>query len=203
LELSSVGDHPPASPASPKILTKCDTDYAQLRPFFGWLSADIIKKTFDHTTQYTRLPAVTLLKKAFKSLNLALNVYHRQEDVACDIVYSDVPAISDGSTAAVIFVGVTTQVTDVYGIKNDRQFVNTLEDNIIQRGAPHKLISDRGQALVSNKVADILCTFCIKNWQSEPHKQHQNSAERQYQTIKNCTNCVLDRSGASAYTWLL
>jgi hypothetical protein len=79
------------------------------------------------------------------------------------IVYSDVPAISDGSTAAVIFVGVTTQITDVYGIENYRQFVNTLEDNIIQRGAPHKLISDRGQALISNKVADILCTFCIKN----------------------------------------
>jgi hypothetical protein len=51
-------------------------------------------------------------------------------------VYSDVPAIYDGSTAAVIFVGTNTQVTDVYGIKTDKQCVNTLEDNIIQRGAP-------------------------------------------------------------------
>jgi hypothetical protein len=84
LELSSVGDPPPASPASPKILTKHDPDYAQLRPFLGWLSADRIKKTFDHTTQYARLPAGTLPKKAFKSPNLALNVYRRQEDVACD-----------------------------------------------------------------------------------------------------------------------
>jgi hypothetical protein len=113
--------------------------------------------------------------------------------VACDIVCSDVPAIYDGSTAAVSFVGVTTQVTDVYGIKNDRQFVNMLEENIIQHGAPHKLISDRGQALVSNKVVDILRTFFIKNWQSEPHQQHQNPAERRYQTIKNCNNRILDR----------
>jgi hypothetical protein len=77
-----------------------------------------------------------LLKKAFTSPNPALNVYHCQEDVACDIVYSDVRAIYDGSTADVTFVGVNTQVTDVYGIKTDKQFVSTLEDYIIQCGAP-------------------------------------------------------------------
>jgi hypothetical protein len=129
-----------------------------------------------------------------------LNVFRCQEDVACDIVYSDVPAIYDGSTAAVIFVGVNAQVTDVYGIKTDKQFVNMLEDNIIQRGAPFKFISDRGQSIVSNKVAEILRTFRIDNWQSEPHQQHQNPAERRYQTIRNYTNRILDRSGAPAYT---
>jgi hypothetical protein len=46
------------------------------------------------------------------------------------------PSMMVPLTAAVIFVGVNTQVTDVYGIKTDKQFVNTLEDNIIQRGAP-------------------------------------------------------------------
>jgi hypothetical protein len=40
---------------------------------------------------------------------------------------------------------------------------------------------------------------CIVNWQSEPHQQHQNPAERRYQTIKNCTI----RTGAPANTWLL
>jgi hypothetical protein len=43
--------------------------------------------------------------------------------------------------------------------KTDKQLVNTLQDNIIQRGAPLKLLSDRGQAIVSHKVADILRTF--------------------------------------------
>jgi hypothetical protein len=52
----------------------------------------------------------------------ALNVYRRNEAVACDILYSDVPAVYDRETAAVIFVGVNTQVTDVYGIKKDSQF---------------------------------------------------------------------------------
>jgi hypothetical protein len=75
--------------------------------------------------------------------------------------------------------------------------VNTLEDNIIQRGAPLKVISDRGQAIVSQKVADILPSFCINNWQSEPHQQNHNPA---YQTIKSCTNRILDRTGAPAHT---
>jgi hypothetical protein len=43
-------------------------------PLFGWMSADIIKKTFEHTAQYTRLPTGTMLKKAFRSPHPALNV---------------------------------------------------------------------------------------------------------------------------------
>jgi hypothetical protein len=83
-----------------------------------------------------------MLRKAFWSPNPALNIYRRNEDVTCDIVYSYVPAIFDGSTAAVISVGTSTKVTEKHGIKKDNQFTNTLEDNIIQRGAPNCLLSD-------------------------------------------------------------
>jgi hypothetical protein len=38
-----------------------------------------------------------------------------------------------------------------------------LEDNMIQRVAPHKLISNSAQVIVSNKVQDILRTLCIKS----------------------------------------
>jgi hypothetical protein len=40
----------------------------------------------------------------------------------------------------------------MYGIKTAKQFVNTLEDNIIDRGAPHKLISDCAQVIISDKI---------------------------------------------------
>jgi hypothetical protein len=126
---------------------------------FGWASTNLIQKTFVHTTQHAHLPDSTMLKKAFNSPSPALNVYHHQEDVACDTVYSDVPAIYDGANAAVKFVGITTQMIDVYGIKCDNRFVNTLEINIIQKGVPNKLISDRGQSIVSYKVKDILLFF--------------------------------------------
>ena len=195
--------HGEPPPPSPRVINTKEPDYVRMRPLFGWLPADIIKKTFQHTTQYARLPTGTLLKRSFKSANPALNVLRRKEAVACDIVYSDTPAIDDGSTAAVVFTGYDTQVTDVYGIKTDKQFVNTLEDNIRERGAPTKLISDRAQVEIGKKVLDILRTLVIGAWQSEPHQQQQNPAERRIQTLKNITNHILDRTGAPDYTWLL
>ena len=195
LDVPSLGPH---------ITSHKPPDYAKLRPLFGWLPTETIKKTFEQTTQYARLPSgTTLLKRSFKSSNPAMNVPRRNESVACDIVYADVPAIDDGSTAAVLFTGYDTQVTDIYGIKTDRQFVNTLEDNIRQRGAPNKLISDRAQVEISNKVLGILRALVIGDWQSEPHQQQQNPAERRYQTVKQAANRILDRTGAPANTWLL
>jgi hypothetical protein len=186
-----------------KITTKREPDHASLRPLFGWLSSDIIKKTIENTTQYAQIPTETLLKRTFKSPNPALNNARRNEAVACDIVYSDTPVINDGSVAAVIFVGIDSQVTNIYGIKTDKYFVNTLEDNIIDCGAPHKLISDRAQVIISNKIIDILRTLCIKSWQSEPYQQQQNPAERYYQTLKTAANRIMDHTGAPPKTWLL
>ncbi len=187
----------------PRLVNKKCPDYQALRPFFGWLSTDVIKDTFEHTTQYARITTGTLLKCVFKSANPALNVHRRNEPVAADIVYADTPAVDNGSTAAVLFVGTESLVTDTYGIKTDKQFVNTLEDNIRERGAPHKLISDRAQVEIGKKVLDILRTLFISGWQSEPHQQQQNPAKRRYQTIKNTANCIMDCTGAPAYTWLL
>jgi hypothetical protein len=72
------------------------------------------------------------------------------------VILLDVPAIFDGSTAAGIFFRISSKVTDVQGIKRDNQLVNTLEDTIIWRGAPNRLLSDRGQAIISHKVEDVL-----------------------------------------------
>ena len=138
-------------------------------------------------------------RKHFKSRFPALNVHRRNEAVATDTVYSDTPAIDNGATSAQIFVGTESLVTDVYGMKSDRDFVNTLQDNIRKRGAMQKLISDRAQVEISNKVLDIMRNFIIDDWQSEPYHEHQNPAERRYQTIKTYTNKVLDRTGAPGY----
>ena len=44
----------------------------------------------------------------------------------------------------------------MYSIKTDKEFVNTLKDNIKKRGAIDKLISDRAKVEVSSWVQDIL-----------------------------------------------
>ena len=173
-----------------------------LRPYFGWAPIGTIKKTLDLTTQYGHLSQGTHLKQFFKSPNPALNVHRRNEPLACDIIYSDTPALSGGQSSAVIFVGLHTYVTDVFGLKRDKQFINTLEDVIRFRGAPTKLISDRAQVEISEKVTNLLRTLFIPSWQSEPYHQHQNFAERRIQDLKRMCNTILDRTGAPPSLWL-
>ena len=186
-----------------RAIKPAERDYESLRKHFGWANADVVKKTFENTTQMGRLSNATHLKKHYQSPNPALNIPRRHEPVATDYVYADVPAIDNGSVGAQIFVGTESDVVDAEGLKSPKQFVNTLEDNIRKRGAMDKLISDRAQVEISNRVLDILRALFISSWQSEPHQQHQNAAERKYQTIKRNVNTVLDRTGAPAYTWLL
>jgi hypothetical protein len=142
--------------AAPKFVMTSEPDYGQLRPRLGWLPIDAIKKTFEHTTQLARMPMSTILKKQYKSLNPALNVHPRDEPVATDTIYSDTPAIDCGITSAQLFVGTKTHTADVYPIKSNKQFVNMHLDNITQRGAPTKLISDRAQVEISEHVKQVL-----------------------------------------------
>jgi len=167
-------------------------DYESHRKHFLWLPVDTVKHTFDKTTQYARMPVGTRLKQFFKSPFPALNHPRRSEDVATDTVYSDTPAIDSGATMAQLFVGLDSTVTDVYPMKTEKQFVNTLEDNIRERGAMSRLISDRAASEISQRVKDILRALFIRSWQSEPDHQHQNFAERRINTIKDATNRLME-----------
>ena len=185
-------------------LKQNEPNYEALQPNFGWAPLDVIKNTFKNTTQYVRsLHLYNDMRKHYKSRFPAFNVMRRNEAVATDTIFSDTSAIDDGSKCAQFFVGRESLVSDVYGMKTDKEFVNTLEDNIRRRGAMDKLISDRAKSEISEKVLDILRALMIKDWQSEPYHQHQNFSERRYATIKSRTNVILNRTGAPAHTWLL
>ena len=66
-------------------------------------------------------------------------------------------------------------------MKRDKQFVITLEEDIHARGAMSKLISDINQYEVSNHANIILQALFIDDCNIEPHYQHHNLAEHQYQ----------------------
>jgi hypothetical protein len=102
-----------------------------------------------------------------------------------------------------VFVGCHTDVTDVYPLQTEKQFVNTLEDNIRDRGAPSKLLSDRAQVEISGRALELLQVLSVPQWQSEPHHQWQNYAERRIQFIKQVSNTIMDRTGAPPEMWLL
>ena len=107
--------------------------------------------------------------KHFKTRFPAANIHRRNKPVATDTVFSDTPAIPGGHKCAHSSLESRPFVTDCYPMKTDAEFVNTLEDNIRERGAMDKLVSNRAQAETSNKVKDILRHYEIKDWQSLPH----------------------------------
>ena len=198
------GEFPVKSPLlKPRVVSTAEPDYEKLVPFFAYQPVEAIKHTWHNSTQFARVPMSTHLKRHFKSPFPAHNVHRRNEPIATDTVYSNTPAVDNGAKYAQFFVGTDSMVCDVFPMKTDKQFVNTLEDIIRRRGAPTKLVSDSAQVEISQKVQDILRSLCIDDWQSEPHQQHQNPAERRYQTVKRITSTLMDRTGASADTWFL
>ena len=113
-----------------------ETDWNALRPFFAWTSPSSIKDTFNVTTRHGTAPHTKdYIKKHFKSRNPVFNIPRRSEAVATDTIFSDTPAVDDGSTMAQFFCGRETLVCDAYGIKSTKQFINTFPDNIRKRGS--------------------------------------------------------------------
>ena len=181
-----------------------EPDWNALRPFFAWTSPSSIQDTFNVTTRHGTAPHTQdYIKKHFKSRNPVFNIPRRSEAVATDTIFSDTPAVDDGSTMAQFFCGRDTLVCDANGIKSTKQFINTLSDNIRKRGAMDTLISDGGKYEISNRVTDLLRSLFIQDYQSEPYHQHQNKAENRFGLAKRYTNTVMNTSGCPACCWLL
>ena len=83
-----------------------EEDWKSLRPYFGWQSEQVIKNTYQVMSRFGgTIPQHDYLKKHFKSRNPVFNIPRRNEAVATDTIFSDTPAINDGSTMAQFFVG--------------------------------------------------------------------------------------------------
>ena len=181
-----------------------EPDWNALRPFFAWTSPSSIKDTFNVTTRHGTAPHTQdYIKKHFKSRTPVFNIPSRSEAVATDTIFSDTPAVDDGSTMAQFFCGRDTLVCDAYGIKSTKQFINTLSDKIRKRGAMDTLISDGGKYEISKQVTDLLRSLFIQDYQSEPYHHHQNKAENRFGLAKRYTNTVMNTSGCTACCWLL
>ena len=82
-----------------------EPDWNALRPFFAWTSPSSIQDTFNVTTRHGTAPHTQdYIKKHFNSHNPVFNIPRRSEAVATDTIFSDTPAVDDGSTMAQFFV---------------------------------------------------------------------------------------------------
>ena len=181
-----------------------EPDWNTQRPSPAWTSPSSIKDTFNVTTRHGTAPNTQdYFKNHFKPRNPVSSIPRCSEDLATDTIFSDTPAVDDGSTMAQFFCGHDTLVCDAYGIKSTKQFINTLSDNIRKWGAMDTLISDGGNYDISKGVTDLLHSLFIQDYQSESYRQDQTKTETCFGPAKRCTNTVMNTSGYLACCWLL
>jgi hypothetical protein len=184
-------------------------DFTRLKPHFGFVPAQRIQKTLENTTQFRRMDARLPLRKHFKSRFPEANVPRRNEIVATDTFFSDVPAHDDGilghggALMVQVYCGTTSLITALYPMSRESEMPSTLLDFIRQWGAPNGLFSDNAKVQIGKTVQSILRMYCTDALQCEPHHQHQNPAERRIQDIKRISTTMMDRTGTPASFWLL
>ena len=62
------------------------------------------------------------------------------------------------------------------------------------------ILTDGGKYEISKKVANILRSLFIKQYESEPYHQHQNRADG---VAKRYINTLMNLAGVPAHSWLL
>lgn len=114
--------------------------FAKVHPLIGGVSLEISPRTsnFEKTSSMHIYQKELLwtghLHHQIQHLAWYM-IYTHNMSVPCDAYYADTSALYDGPVVALLFVVVSstrTQVINVYGIKTYKEFVNSLEDNVIQ-----------------------------------------------------------------------
>ena len=195
--------------AFPQCLHRHFRDLDILKPHFGWVSADCIQRTLEHTTQFYRAANHFPFCRHFKSRFPAANVRRLPEWYSTDTIFSDVPAADDGipghggCTMAQLYSGIDSHFLKLIPMSSEKDLPFTLEEFIRDHGAMQGLKSNNAKSETSRAMHDILRLYCIKDKQSKPHYENQNPIERCIQDIKCMTNNIMDRVACPAKYWLL
>ena len=141
-----------------------EPDWDALRPFFAWTSPSSIKDTFNVTTRHGTAPHTQdYIKKHFKSRNPVFNIPRRSEAVATDTIFSDTPAVDDGTTMAQFFCGRDTLVCDAYGIKSTKHS-STPSLITSQKGepwTPSSVMEANMKSPSESLISSVPCSFKI------------------------------------------
>ena len=180
-----------------------EPDWNSQRPFLAWTSTSSIKDTFNVTTRHETAPNTQdYIKHHFKPRNPVFIIPRCSEDLATDTIFSDTPAVDDGSTMTKFFYGHDTFACDTYGIKSTKQFISTLSSNTRKWGAMITLTRDGGTYDISKGVTNLPHSLFIQDFKSEPYHQHQNKVKNRFGHAKHYPKTVMNTSGCPACSWL-
>ena len=180
-----------------------EPDWNSQRPFLAWTSTSSIKDTFNVTTRHETAPNTQdYIKHHFKPRNPVFSIPRCSEDVGTDTIFSETPAVDDGSTMTKFFYGHDTFACDTYGIKSTKQFISTLSSNTRKWGAMITLTRDGGTYDISKGVTNLPHSLFIQDFKSEPYHQQQNKVKNRFGHAKHYPKTVMNTSGCPACSWL-
>ena len=119
----------------PREIKKKLFDYNTYWPYYLHAPRRKIQKTFESTTMQFAMNVMsgTHITQTIKLPYPAHNIWRRNKPVATDMIYAQTPAIDmGGQTMVQIYVRCKSLVIDVYGMSTEKEFINTLMDNIKQ-----------------------------------------------------------------------
>ena len=177
-------------------------DYDRARECLLYKPLSRVKATFDNTTQFAKNVVRLPMRKHFAARSPALNVRRLHEPYATDTFFSSDTA-REGFTMVQLYTGKTSLHTQIYGMRQKSQMVETLKDFTREIGAPSGLLSDNAPEEIQEKVQEWLRSYHIPHWTSEPHYQNQNPAERRIGDVKRTTMMLMDRTGTPDKDWFL
>ena len=178
-------------------------DYDKLSKYFLYRPKEVIRKTLENSTQLARAQINYPLKRHIRSRFQMLCRPRLNEVVATDTYFSSVKSV-EGYTCAQIFYCCTSNLMEVYGMKQEASFVDSYQDFMRDRGIPHTLRRDNSKTQNKEEVKRLHRDLVIADQFSKPHCQWQNPAEiKGVKNLKAQTQVIMDRVGAPAKLWFL
>eukprot|EP00536_Pseudo-nitzschia_multiseries_P019373 jgi/Psemu1/60384/gm1.60384_g len=160
-------------------------NYLSFKPFFGWVSLDWIKATFDNSTKYGSFsisPDGNIFKR-FQSPQPAMIVRLFHDDILSDVVYSDTPAVNGGSKLAQVFLGQKSYIIHVEEMQSTADFLPCLQNFVRKWGRPLRLLCDHGSYQSSKSVLDYLKMLWIEPIQTKISDIQAHCQQNQWTTL--------------------
>jgi hypothetical protein len=126
-------------------------DFTDYQPFLGWKPLEVIKKTFEATTQWATSTFTTPMKQHYKSRFPFFNRPRIREMFCTDTWFGTTPALG-GFTCAQLYYGVKSKYMVLYPMTSESQGPQTLED----------LCRDHGDDRAQMEIGKAWTAICRK-----------------------------------------
>jgi hypothetical protein len=175
----------------------------RLQPYLGYRPLEVIRRTIETTTQLGATVNYHNLKAHLKSLLPWANRTRLNETVSTDTVFASEKDVT-GALCAQVFYGLQSHVINVYGMKNESEGPDRLNDFMREEGIPTVMRSDNSRMQrYGRSWLQRLREMLVHAEYSEPHNQQQNPVElRAVRWLKEAGRTLRKRTGAPGRVWL-